>query len=277
VALTGLSRLTRAVRSAHRSTSADRLARAGLLARGVFYVVLAFLVGRIAVLGGQGGKQADTNGALQLVSQTVAGKVAVGAAGVGLVGFGAMRLTAGWLDLDADRSDRVITMLQGLLYLGLAYIPASFLFGDHSTGTEHQQHSNAARLLGFPGGQELVVIAGLVVIGMLGWQIRTAVTGDYEDTMQLADASLVMKRVVHVVGRLGIVARALVFMPVGAFLVVAGIQYDPDHADGLDGELLALSHHAWGLAVISVAALGLVVFAAYTFLEARYRDVTAGG
>jgi hypothetical protein len=277
VALAGLTRITGAVRSAHRSTSADRIARAGLVARGLFYVVLAYLVARIAVLGGQGSKQADTNGALQLISGTVVGRIAVGAAAVGLLGFGAMRLGAGWLDRDADRSDRVITMLQGLLYLGLAYIPASFLFGDHSTGTEHQQHSNAARLLGFPGGQVLVVVAGLVVIGMLGWQIRTAVTGDYEDTMKLAGASRLMKRAVHVVGRLGIVARALVFMPVGVFLIVAGIEYDPAHADGLDGELLALSHHAWGLAVISVAALGLALFATYSLLEARYRDVTAGG
>jgi hypothetical protein len=61
----------------------------------------------------------------------------------------------------------------------------------------------------------------------------------------------------------------------GLFLIVAAVQYDPAHADGLDGELLALSGHAAGVAVIAAAALGLVMFAAYSFVEMCYRDVSS--
>jgi hypothetical protein len=84
-----------------------------------------------------------------------------------------------------------------------------------------------------------------------------------------------MTLLVRVAGKVGIAARALVFFPIGIFLIVAAVQYDPDHAKGIDGELLELSGHSWGDAVILLSAAGLLVFALYSFLEARYRDVDA--
>jgi hypothetical protein len=65
----------------------------------------------------------------------------------------------------------------------------------------------------------------------------------------------------------------LVFVPVGVFLFVAAIQADPAHAEGLDQVLAKLSGHWWGTVLLAVVALGLLVFATYTFLEARYRKV----
>jgi hypothetical protein len=241
----------------------------------VFYLVVAALAVRIATLHGSHGGQADAHGALALVSGSWPGKVGIALASLGLLGFGLARLNGARTDNDEPWWRRATTALQGLFYLGLAYVPVSFLFGDHQAGTEQQQHADAAKMLGLPFGQELVVAVGAVVVITSGWQIRTAITGDYLDGLKLRGASRRMKRLVRVAGAAGIPARALVFGPIGVFLIVAGAEYDPQHADGLDGELLALSHHAWGVFVIACAALGLVVFAGYSFLEARYRDVLA--
>jgi hypothetical protein len=68
-------------------------------------------------------------------------------------------------------------------------------------------------------------------------------------------------------------ARAATIFPVGVFLVVAAIQYDPRRATGIDGELADLARHSWGRALLLLIAVGLLVFAFYSILEARYRDL----
>jgi hypothetical protein len=253
-----------------RSDWAERLARLGLVARGVFYLVLAALAARVASLGGSGGRQADVHGALELITGSWPGKAAVAVASLG---FGLLRLHSAYTDTGSAWWQRAPSVLQGGFYVVLAWVPLSFLFGDRSTGSEQQEHANAAKMLGLPGGRVIVVVIGVVVVVSLLWQVRGAVTGDYTDGLRLRAAPPAIRWLARVTGAAGIPARALVMLPVGVFLVVAAVQYDPRHADGLDGELLALSRHEYGVAVIALAALGLVLFATYSFLEARYRDL----
>jgi hypothetical protein len=66
----------------------------------------------------------------------------------------------------------------------------------------------------------------------------------------------------------------LVFLPVGVFLMVAAVQASPRRADGLDQILAKLSGHWWGTLLLVVVVLGLLVFATYSLLEARYRRIT---
>jgi Domain of Unknown Function (DUF1206) len=65
-------------------------------------------------------------------------------------------------------------------------------------------------------------------------------------------------------------------VPVGVFLVVAAVRADPDQAKGLDALLLDASRNGLGRALVVLAALGFAVFAVYSLLEARYRQVASG-
>ena len=62
---------------------------------------------------------------------------------------------------------------------------------------------------------------------------------------------------------------------------VAAVQEDPQHARGLDAELAMLARQSWwGPALLGLVSAGLVVLAAYSAVEARYRQVapnTVGG
>ena len=76
-------------------------------------------------------------------------------------------------------------------------------------------------------------------------------------------------------GRAGYAARGVVFVVIGAFLVVAAYQSDPSEARGLGGALLALQGQPFGRALFGLVALGLAAFGAFGFLEARYRRISA--
>src|SRR3954452_1597410 len=252
------------------------VARAGLVARAAFYLLLAGLAVDVAVTRGHGGRQANAHGALSVVAVDWWGLLAVLLTAVGFFVLGVARVAGALRDRELPSWRRTTTALQGAFYVALTWVPLSFVLGRRTTGSEQSQHAETARVLAWPGGRLLVIAVGLVVVVVCSWQIRTACTRDFTDGMGMSKRSPRVRRLITVVGVIGIVARALVFVPVGVFLVVAGAQANPRHADGLDATLAAVARRSWGPIGLGVVALGLVVFAAYSLLEARYRRVALG-
>lgn len=254
--------------------SARVAARVGLAARTGFYLLLAGLVARAAYDRGSGGRQTNAHGAMSVIAQTVVGKVALGAAALGFLAFGVVRLAGAVRDRKAETRERVLTALQGLFYLALTWVPLSFLFGSRQTGSEQAQRQETASVISWPAGREIVVVVGLIVIGVCVWQIRNALTQDFADGLDLRRAPGWVCSLVRTAGSVGLVARALVFLPIGVFLIVAAVQADPQHSKGMDAELAMLARQSWwGPALMWVVTAGLVVFAVYSGLEARYRKV----
>jgi len=210
-----------AAQAVGRRRSAQLVSRAGLVARTGFYLLLAGLVARTAFDRGAGGKQTNANGAMSVIASTVLGEVALAAAALGFFAFGVVRIAGGARDRKAEWWRRLAVGLQGLFYLGLAWAPLSFLLGNRQTGSEQAQKQETASVLGWPMGRELVVIVGLVVIGVFAFQIRSALTDEYEEGLDLRRAPRWVCRLVDVVGTVGLVARAVVFLPIGVFLIVA--------------------------------------------------------
>jgi hypothetical protein len=252
------------------------VAKVGLAGRTGFYLVLTVLTARIAAFGGRGYPQDNASGALGLIGGPFIGKLAIAAVALGFLSFGTGRLIAMTRDRSVSWPRRVTTGLQGGFYLFLAWVLVSYLAGNTAAGSEGQQHRTADQILSWPAGPELVALVGLVTIAVSAFQVRTAVSRDFADGMEVGDAPPGVRRLTHLVGFVGISARALVLFPVGVLLIVAGVNSNASHASGLDDEMLALSGTAWGLAVLALVSLGLATFTVYSALETRYRDVLAG-
>ena len=249
-------------------------ARAGYVARVGFYLLLAGLVARTAYDGGTAGRQTNAHGALSVIAQTLLGKVAIAAAAAGFVLLGAERMAAAVRDRRAERRQRALTALQGAFYLALTWVPLSFLLGNSQAGSEQAQHQETASILGWPAGREIVVAIGLVVIGVCAYQVRMAVTQQFTDGLSLRGSPRWVKAFAEAAGTIGIAARAVVFLPIGVFLIVAAVQSDAGHAKGLDAELATVAQQSWwGPAALGLVAAGLLVFAAYSAVEARYRRI----
>jgi hypothetical protein len=248
-------------------------ARVGLAARTGFYLLLVYLIARLA-LAAREPHQPNANGALATVARGPLGVALLMVTAAGFVAFGAIRIWAGWRDDRSSLWTRARSVLEGLFYLALAWMPLSYALGNHSAGKEQQQHQTVADLLHLPGGTFIVFVLGVVVCGVAGYQVWSGVGRDYVDRMAVDDAPKWVRRLVLASGAVGIPARALVFLPVGVFFMVAAVQADPSRADGLDRELTSLTGSIWGDAVLGLCAAGLLVFVVYSALETRYREVT---
>jgi hypothetical protein len=71
--------------------------------------------------------------------------------------------------------------------------------------------------------------------------------------------------------RIGLLARAIVFALVGYFLLRTPMTFNPGNAVGVDGALERLRHTALGPWLVGIAAVGLLTFAVFSLVEARYR------
>ena len=249
------------------------MARFGLVARSVFYCILVYLVARLAGAR-QDGKQANAHGALSTIAAHPGGLAAIAATSAGFFAFGAIRVWGGIRDVRSGRWRRVMTLLQGAFYLVLTWVPLSYVLGKRSEGSEQQQHRTATGILRLPAGREILFALGLVVVGVCANQMWTGAHQDYADGLRIERSPRWVRLLTRAAGTVGIPARAAVFLPIGVFCMIAAAQSNSRHADGVDEELVALTRHAWGEALLALVALGLAVFAVYSFLEARYRALT---
>ena len=249
------------------------LARAGLVARGVVYAVIGVLAVKLAL--GDGGKATDQQGALATIAQQPFGKVLLSVVAIGLAGYAFWRLVRAAIghgpEASDDTKDRIAGLVSGLAYAALCVTAIGILIGAGGGGGDPDKATGG--VLGWPAGQVLVGLAGLVFIGVAADQGRKGVKREFLEESKTEQMGPRMRPVFTAVGVAGHLARMVVFALIGVFVVKAAITYDADEAIGLDGALAKLGHSAYGPVALGVVAAGLVCFAAYSVLDARYRRV----
>jgi len=268
--------LDRAVQRVRSSEFVRRLARLGLVARALFYLLLAYLAAAVAGGWATGDRQANANGALTTVAQTSLGRVLLIAAAVGFFGFALARLSGALGDHRIGRFRRLTTAAQAAFYLAMAVTTMLFVLGRTSTGSSQQSATTTAAVLQQPWGRLTLAVVGGAVVIVCSWQIRLALQGGFADSLRLRDMSPRTQQAAQLIGRVGIIARALAVLPVGALLVVAAQTDQARNAKDLDQVLLALHESTMGNAVVWTVAAGFTVFALYSLIEVPYRRTHAG-
>jgi hypothetical protein len=73
-------------------------------------------------------------------------------------------------------------------------------------------------------------------------------------------------------GTAGLCSLALVLAVVGWFLLKAAVEFQPDAPVGVGGALAKLAHAPYGTWLLGLTSAGLVVFALFDLLQARYHQ-----
>jgi Domain of Unknown Function (DUF1206) len=259
-----------------RSTAFETLARAGFLARGVIYGIIGILAIKLAI--GAGGKTTDQSGAMRTLAHQPFGKVLLVALAVGLAGYSLWRLMHALLGHGPERSDsgfeRLAALGSGIAYGAMCAVAVEILLGSGggSSGSSHASKA-AAGVLGWPGGTWLVGLAGALFVGIGLYQGYRGLSQDFLKDAKTEKMGSTTRHWYELLAVFGHLARAVVFGLVGIFLIKAAIEFDPSKAVGLDGALAKLAHQSYGSALLGIVAAGLIAFACFSLVEARYRRI----
>ena len=249
------------------------LARAGLVARGVVYLIIGVLALKLAL--GDGGKTTNQQGALKTIADQSFGKTLLVLVAIGLAGYSLWRLLRAAVGHGAEQrdsgSDRVAALASGIGY-GIVFVTAVKILTGSRTGSGTPKGPTAG-VLGWSGGTVLVAIAGVVMIGVALYQAYKGLAKKFLDDAKTSEMGAGVRKGYTALGVFGHVARAVVFGLIGYGLIKAAINYDPHKAVGLDGALRKLADASYGPALLGLVAAGLVGFAAYSIADARYRKV----
>ena len=251
------------------------VARIGLVAKGVSFGIVGALAIKLAL--GDGGEATSREGALHALAQESFGKVVLILLAVGFAAYAAWRFVeaiAAPGDEAKKWAKRGGSVGRGLIYAALAYSAVKILLGDGGGDTQNERaHKTAAEILGWPAGTWLVALAGAILIGIGLWNAYRGVTTKFEKRWRAMGAAA--RTWGRWIGLAGHLARGVVFTLIGAFVIRAAIQYDPEEAIGLDGALQKLARADYGPYLLGLTAAGLIAYGAYCLVDARYRDVSA--
>lgn len=259
------------------SELSEKLARLGYGARGAVYLVLGGLASAAAF--GAGGEVASTEGVFQEILSQPFGQILLAIVALGLLCFALWRVAQSLLDADHMGTDgKALVIRTGLgvsavVNAALAVSAAGLVLGLASaSGGDSSTRDWTAWLLSAPLGRWLVAGVGLAIAGTglalawKGWQ------GDVAKRLSLTQQQ---RRWAVPTGRAGYLARGLVFVIIGGFLLVAALQADPAEAKGITGALRALEEQPYGWLLFGLTALGLVAFGAFQLVVAVFRRIDA--
>lgn len=252
------------------------LIRTGFVARGITYGVIGALALAIAFGAGSMGVAPNQQGALALIARTIIGRVALVVICAGLLGYALWKLTQGIFGRGpeggggAGLKDRVANLGGGVAYIAFFAVAIRVLSGSAGNSSSEPKHA-AAGILGWPGGEVIVGIAGGVLIAISLYQVYDALRGEFAKDEKAQQMGQTEHRVFMALGYVGLTARGLVFGLIGYFLVRTAIDFNPNSAVGVDGALARLHHQPLGPLALVLVGAGLITFAVFSSLEARYR------
>lgn len=257
-------------RQARDSTALEALARLGMLAHGLTYLLVGLLAVQVAL--GDSAK-ASKSGALHEIAEQPFGEVLLWVLLVGFAGYALWQIADAAFGHHRARQprERTLARLKSLgkaaLFTYFAMSTAKLLTGSASGGGAESTTAKALRL---PAGQLIVGAVGVATVVLGLYLVRHGWKTDFVEELQTGRMSRTTRTVTLWLGHVGFIGLGVTVGVIGGLLVSAAVTFDPEKAAGMDQALKTLAGQPYGPYLLFAVAAGLVCYGAYCFLEARY-------
>jgi hypothetical protein len=264
-------------RSTTHSTAFEVLTRTGFVARGVIYAIIGGLAIQVATHT-TSNRPTNQRGALETIEKQPLGHWLLIVVAAGLGAYAIWRFVQAYVGHgpegggDESAFGRISAAASGCAYLAMCALAVSILLGS-SSGSSSSPHKSAAGVLGWPGGQWIVGVAGAIFIGVALYQGYKGVSRKFLEDDKTGEMGPLAKRWITISGVIGHLARMVAFGLIGVFVIKAAVDYAPKKAVGLDGALEKLARESYGTVLLGVVAAGLIAFGLFSIAEARYRRI----
>ncbi len=260
-------------RQADSSDLMDHAVRLGLVAYGVVNLMVGWLALQLA-LGNHDGK-ASSSGALRELAQQSFGSVLIWTIAVGmflLVLWRGVEALAGHRDSDGGERlrKRLTSAGKGVIYAAVGV--SAVQIATHSGGSKGKSGSDTmtAKLMDLPGGQAIVVIVGLAIIGYGASQVWHAYTEKFRKHLDSEGNSGQASRAYVVFGKVGYTAKGVAVGLVGSLFVYAGLTHSAKKSGGLDVALAKVLQAPLGPVLLGAIAIGIGCYGLFCFARARH-------
>jgi len=258
-------------RSVARSVGSNRaltvLARIGFVASALIHLFIGLLAIRVAL---NQGAETDQSGAIAQIAQLPGGTTLLWIAVVGLFALALWLVIQAILGIGYASKKRwvrsLVAVAKAVAYFVLGVTALTFAQGGSTNASSSTQQLTSG-ILTLPGGQMLLGLVGLIIVGVGVYLIRKGVRHGFVTDIVLPVGP--SRGAVLVLGTVGYIAKGIAIAVVGVLFVVAAVIVNPAQASGLDGALKALAALPFGAAILIVIGLGLIAFGIYTFARAR--------
>ena len=263
---------------ADRSPLLDRGIRGGIVTYGVMHLLIALIAFQM-VLGQGGGETASGSGAFTELAESGFGRVVLW---VMVLGF---LMLVVWQGIEAAighrqeeggtrTGKRVASAAKAVVYAVLGVSAATTALGSSGGSGGGSGGSSpdslTARLMSAPGGQVLVVLVGLGIVGVGGALAYRGIKEKFTDHLDAGATQGERRGPIVLLGKVGYLAKGVALAAVGVLVVVAGLRHEAKRSGGLDAALRELLQQPFGGWLVGAVALGLAAFGLYCFAWARH-------
>lgn len=253
----------------------DKIARIGLTAKGIVYVLLGVLA-FMASFGIDSKSSEDTTktGVFDFIYEQPAGTIILWGVTAGLVCYVIWRFIQAFADSDDKGKNakgfaiRGRYLFSGLVYGSLAIESVRMLlFRKKDTGDNSREMTQ--ELLSKPMGQWLVGIVALLFLAVGLYQIWYSLSEKYRSHVNKS-VTAVYKPILMSSGKIGYIARGVVWLLLSYIFLQAALTANPSEAGNTSKAFSMLIQSSYGPYLLAIIGFGLACYGIFNFIRARY-------
>lgn len=253
------------------------IARIGLTAKGVVYVLLGILA-FMAAFGISGKSSQDTNksGVFDFIQEQPAGTVLLWVVVLGLVCYLVWRIIQTFADTEDKGEDvkgilvRARYLFSGLIYGSLA-VQAIRMLTSHKKSSGNKSQEFTQELLSKPMGQWLVGLVAAILLGVGIYQIVYGLSEKYRKHVNKS-VPVDAKPILLTAGKVGYLARGVVWLLLSYLFFQASLNASSAEAGDTSKAFSVLSSSDYGPYLLAIVGIGLVCYGLFNFIRARYEE-----
>lgn len=256
-----------------------KMAQTGFVAKGTVYAITGILTFMAAF--NMGGQKAGKLQVLEFLDKQTFGNILLVLMGLGLACYAVWRFVQSVSDPENIGTDkkgkakRAAFFISGLLYLGLAVLAILRVFTAGGSGASGGSGSSSAQNSSFLSSETGLILlgiggAGIAIAGI--FQFVKAYKNDYNKKFDLSSLSDEKKREsIEKTAEFGLSARGVIFLIIGYFALQAALSSDPSEIKTTTEVFSFIQDSSYGAWLLGLVAAGLIAYAIYMFLMAKYR------
>ena len=276
----------------HRSKPLEIVMRVGIVAFGVVHLLIAWIAFELAWTSDQ--RNANSRGAMHSLASQPLGGVLLWVTAIALTGLAIWQFLEAVVGRTQRRGlakvrRRLTCVARGCVCAALAVLAFGMAAnssgggggksgrggGGSGGGGGSSKDTMTAHVLNMTGGQFLVTLIGLAIIGAGIFEFAYGVRKSFRDDLDSRALSGAHGTAVVRLGQAGYIAKGIAVGIVGVLFAWAAITYEPQEAGGLDSALKTLLDQPFGSWLLSAVALGLAAFGVFCAAWARWPKTAA--